>query len=232
MRMRRRKSPKPKRLLVLHVKRNLGKPLKNANLYKHSKGRWFSKHIYYFYFLSFVKKIYYFFFQISFSWKRNLHNLFEWILLHLNHHFCRQFFSKLKIFSFLIISVSFDDHMFLKSTSTEILLHTYIYSSHHIFLVVVFLCLFSHLGVKSHRRKRPNCQQQQEWTVKLIQLLILLTLMRLMILGYLFLKLLILPMRAVSLVTPARWLLRKSLEGEICFLNVVLLFLLFFTNSC
>ena len=38
-------------------------------------------------------------------------------------------------------------------------------------------------------------------------------------------------MRAVSLVTPARWLLRKSLEGEICFLNVVLLFLLF-TNSC
>ena len=39
MRMRRRKSPKPKRLLVLHVKRNLGKPLKNANLYKYSKGR-------------------------------------------------------------------------------------------------------------------------------------------------------------------------------------------------
>ena len=49
MRMRRRKSPKPKRLLVLHVKRNLGKPLKNANLYKYSKGRWSSIHIYYFF---------------------------------------------------------------------------------------------------------------------------------------------------------------------------------------
>ena len=230
MRMRRRKSPKPKRLLVLHVKRNLGKPLKNANLYKYSKGRWSSIHIYYF-FLSFVKKIYYFFFQISFSWKRNLHNLFEWILLHLNHHFCRQFFSKVKNLQFLDnFGVIWWSYVFKKHKHWNIF-RFYIYSSYHIFLVVVFLCLFSHLGVKSHRRKRPNCQQQQEWTVKLIQLLILLTLMRLMILGYLFLKLLILPMRAVPLVTPARWLLRKSLEGEICFLNVVLLFLLF-TNSC
>ena len=139
MRMRRRKSPKPKRLLVLHVKRNLGKPLKNANLYKYSKGRWSSIHIYYF-FLSFVKKIYYFFFQISFSWKRNLHNLFEWILLHLNHHFCRQFFSKLKIFNFWIISVSFDDHMFLKSTSTEIFLD-FIFIHLITFFLLLYFCV-------------------------------------------------------------------------------------------
>ena len=136
MRMRRRKSPKPKRLLVLHVKRNLGKPLKNANLYKYSKGRWPSIHIYFIFFCLLSKKIIISFSKYLFSWKRNLHNLFEWILLHLNHHFSRQFFSKLKIFNFWIISVLFDDHMFLKSTSTEILLHIFIH------LITFFLLLY------------------------------------------------------------------------------------------